>query len=318
VQPPGVVAGGDQQRGGAVGADAVQVAQLGSVAGGEGVELLGEQGDLGVEVLVALAQAAQGQPDRRGRGGQRAHLELGGGTDQPAGGQATQLLAELGWGGDQQPLEGVDGLGAGLDRGLAGGAERAQHLHHPVLGLGDPGGFAGLDRAGGGIGVDRIALAAPPPSLPVGPVDLHDPLAVAGQEAGQPGAVAAGALHAPGGDLAQGVGPGQQLRVAGAAGRHLGRAKPAAELVTGGGDVGVLVGVDPDGDPRRCGVCHGGDRHPLEATRAGGRTGRAGGQHCEESGCNRLLSGHALSGRCCSQRSRLGRQGYAQAPGRWP
>jgi hypothetical protein len=97
VQPPGVVAGGDQQRGGAVGADAVQVAQLGSVAGGEGVELLGEQGDLGVEVLVAAGQAAQGQPDRRGRGGKRAHLERGGGTDQPAGGQAAQLLAELGW-----------------------------------------------------------------------------------------------------------------------------------------------------------------------------------------------------------------------------
>jgi hypothetical protein len=41
VQPPGVVAGGDQQRGGAVGADTVQAAQRRSVAGGEGVELLG-------------------------------------------------------------------------------------------------------------------------------------------------------------------------------------------------------------------------------------------------------------------------------------
>jgi hypothetical protein len=41
---------------------------------------------------------------------------------------------------------------------------------------------------------------------------------------------------------------------------------------------------------------------PVE--RAGGRTDRAGGQHCDESGGNRLLSGHAVSGRCCSQRPR--------------
>src|SRR6266508_5948469 len=31
----------------------------------------------------------------------------------------------------------------------------------------------------------------------------------------------------------------------------------------------------------------------LSTRRAGGRTGRAGGQHCDESGGNRLLSGHA-------------------------
>jgi hypothetical protein len=87
VQASGVVAGGDQQRGGAVGPDAVQAAQRRGVAGGEGVELLGEQGDLGVEVLVAAGQAAQGQPGRRGRGGKRARLERGGGADQPGGGQ---------------------------------------------------------------------------------------------------------------------------------------------------------------------------------------------------------------------------------------
>jgi hypothetical protein len=100
VQASGVVAGGDQQRGGAVGPDAVQAAQRRDVAGGEGVELLGEQGDLGVEVLVAAGQAAQGQPGRRGRGGKRARLERGGGADQPGGGQPRELLAALGWGGD--------------------------------------------------------------------------------------------------------------------------------------------------------------------------------------------------------------------------
>jgi hypothetical protein len=32
----------------------------------------------------------------------------------------------------------------------------------------------------------------------------------------------------------------------------------------------------------------------LSSDGTGGRTGRAGGQHCDESGGNRLLSGHAL------------------------
>jgi hypothetical protein len=31
----------------------------------------------------------------------------------------------------------------------------------------------------------------------------------------------------------------------------------------------------------------------LSSDGTGGRTGRAGGQHCDESGGNRLLSGHA-------------------------
>src|SRR4029453_16513620 len=127
-------------------------------------------------------------------------------------------------------------------------------------------GLAGLHGAGGGVGIDRVALAAPAAGGPVGSVDLQDPLAVAAQEAGQAGAVAAGALHPPGLDLAERVGPGQQLGVAAAGGRRHGGAKPAAELVSGRGHVQVLVGVDADGDPWRLGVCHGGGCHPLDAT----------------------------------------------------
>jgi hypothetical protein len=88
---------------------------------------------------------------------------------------------------------------------------------------------------------------------PVGPVDLPHPLTVGGQEAGQPGAVAAGAFHSPGDGLAQALGPSQERGVAGAGGRGHGGAKPAPLLVPGGSDVGVLVGVDSDGNPRRWG-----------------------------------------------------------------
>ena len=42
--------------------------------------------------------------------------------------------------------------------------------------------------------------------------------------------------------------PGQQLGVAGAGGGDLDGGQPPAELVAGGGDVEILVGVDPDGD----------------------------------------------------------------------
>jgi hypothetical protein len=128
-----------------------------------------------------------------------ARVQRGGLADQPGGGQALQLLAELGRGGDQQPLEGVDDLGAGLDGALAGHPQRTDHLDRAVLGLGGASGLPGLDRAGSGIGIDRVALATPPASLPVGTVDLQDLLAVASQEAGQAGAVAAGKPKSRGG-----------------------------------------------------------------------------------------------------------------------
>ena len=46
------------------------------------------------------------------------------------------------------------------------------------------------------------------------------------------------------------MGPGQQLGVAGAGGGDLDGGQPPAELVAGGGDVEILVGVDPDDDLR--------------------------------------------------------------------
>jgi hypothetical protein len=53
------------------------------------------------------------------------------------------------------------------------------------------------------IGVQRVGLAASAAGLAVGPVDLEHDLAMGDKQAGQGGAVAAGALHTPGVDLAQ-------------------------------------------------------------------------------------------------------------------
>jgi hypothetical protein len=86
---------------------------------------------------------------------------------------APQLLAQLDGGGDQQRLDRVTRLGAGLDSGRARHPQAAQHLHHAIAGLGNHGGLAGLHGAGRGFGVDRVGPAASAAGLPVRPVD-HD------------------------------------------------------------------------------------------------------------------------------------------------
>jgi hypothetical protein len=138
--------------------------------------------------------------------------------------------------------------------------------------------LAGLDRAGGGLGVDRVGLAPPAAGGPVGAVDLQHDLACLVQEAGQGGPVAAGALDAEGLDLAESLCPDKQVLVARRRGRDADGANAPAELVFGMGDVDVAVGVDPDRDTGRLGVCDGGDGHLLlpgwgwTARRPGGRT----------------------------------------------
>ena len=52
-------------------------------------------------------------------------------------------------------------------------------------------------RAGGRVGVDRVALAFGPAGLAVGPVHFHHHDALPPQVATQLGAVSAGAFHAP-------------------------------------------------------------------------------------------------------------------------
>jgi hypothetical protein len=176
-----------------------------------------------------------------------------------------QLLAQLDRGGDQQRLDRVDGLGASPDRGRSGDPQRADHLHLPGSGLGGHGGLAGLHRAGGRLGVGRVGLAAVAAGGPVGPVDLQDDLAVGGEEAGQGGAVGAGAFHPPGvDDLAEPARPDEQVLIAGGSGGGAAGVDAAAQLVVGVGDVQVEVSVDPDGDRLDGnGVCHAGDGRLL-------------------------------------------------------
>jgi hypothetical protein len=129
-----------------------------------------------------------------------------------------------------------------------------------------------------------IASALEASGLAVGPVDLQHRLVVGGEEAGQPGAVAAGAFHPPGDGRTEPPGPGQQLSVAGRGGRDLQGVQLAAELVGGVGDVDVQVGIDPDRQLGHGGVWDAGDGRLLSSTGQGWHARRPGGQHCEESG----------------------------------
>jgi len=102
-----------------------------------------------------------------------------------------------------------------------------------------------------------------PAGLPVGPVDLHDLVVVGGEPAGQPGGVAAGALDPKPLHLAKALRPALQLVVAAQGRGRLGGTQDAAELVDRGGDVDVLVAVDPDGD-QALGLWHGGHVVPFQ------------------------------------------------------
>jgi len=131
------------------------------------------------------------------------------------------------------------------------------------LALGDAHVQAHQRGAGGGLGVQGVALALTAPPGPVGARDLDDGLAVGGQPAGQAGAPRAGPLDPEAADLAEAFGPCQQLGVALDGGGDGRAAKQAAQAVHGGGDVDIGVGVHTDGDHHSgVGVALEGARHP--------------------------------------------------------
>ncbi len=57
------------------------------------------------------------------------------------------------------------------------------------------------------------------------------------------------------------------------------------QLIDRAGDMDVAVGVDTNDDPCRLRLCHGDDGRLPSGQGWMARAGRAGGQHCDESGC---------------------------------
>jgi hypothetical protein len=96
-------------------------------------------------------------------------------------------------------------------------------------------------------GVQRVALGAVAAAGPLGPVDLGHPLTLGGQEAGQPGAVAAGPLQRPAAPSRRALGDqAEQPRITGLVGWDLQLRDQPAVAVQDRGGMMVAVGVDPD------------------------------------------------------------------------
>jgi hypothetical protein len=166
------------------------------------------------------AQRRLGGIDWIGQGGLLG-AQPGAGGGQRRGGAALQRLPQRCRRGDQQAFELVDRCGSGLDGTIAGRPERPDRLDDAVASLGRGGGHPGQHGAGGGLGVDRIRLAALAAGAPVRPVDLHDVDPMVQQEPGQAGAVAASAFDPDHVQVPVATQPAKQLSVAATVSREL-------------------------------------------------------------------------------------------------
>jgi hypothetical protein len=220
-----VGAGSDQQLGRRQGTDAAAGQQLGGVLVDQAGDLVFQISGLGVEGEPAVTEAAQRAA------GTVAGVELGAGAGEVGLAQLAELGAERVVGFDEQALDLVERLGAGLDGAAAGHQQRPQFTDDAAAVFGDGGDLAGQHRAGGILGVDGVAFAAPAPPGPVRTVDLPGLHALAHQEVRQAVTVAAGALDAGGGDGAKALGPPPQLLAAGVGGREPTNRQAATELI---------------------------------------------------------------------------------------
>ena len=117
-------------------------------------------------------------------------------TDLGGGAAAAKPLPQPEWGADDQGLELVDRLGSGVHHTAAGGQQHPQRFSvaaGPRLGEV----LSGQHLPSRSGRIQRIALGAVASGWPLGPVHLNHQLAMIGQQAGQPGTEAAGALHRP-------------------------------------------------------------------------------------------------------------------------
>ena len=161
-------------------------------------------------------------------------------------------------GGDGEPVDLVGGDGAGLNRGAPRHRQHPDRLDAAVCGLGHHRSTAVEGGPRRGFGVDGVGLAAASAHLAVRAVHVDDVDAGSREVPGEARAVGAGSLHADALDAAVAAEPSQQRRVAGGVRFERDAAQDPPGAVKSGGNVGVLVCVDPAED---CGVvlCHDGD-----------------------------------------------------------
>ena len=208
---------------------------------------------------MASSRAAQGGLGRDG-GGVAVCVgpQPGAGLDCSGCVQSPQAVFEVLGGGDGEPVDLVGGDGAGLDRGAPRHRQHPDRLDAAVRGLGHDSRVAVEGGPRRGFSVDGVGFAAPSAHLTVRAVHVDDVDAGGCEVPGEARAVGAGSLHADALDAAVAAEPLQQRRVAGGVRVERGAAQDPPGAVESGGNVGVLVGVDPAED-RGVVLCHDGD-----------------------------------------------------------
>ena len=199
-EPLDVLAGGDQQRAGVTGGDGDARGRGRRCLGDERFELAIERGDLGVEIDHAARERSQ----RGLRRVDRARAAASGrreGARRASRGRVCVLRAAAARRSSSgavtiRPLQRVERGAARLDRAVAHDPQLTDRLDDPGRVLGDHDPAGGQHVACGHLGVDRVALAAPPAAVRVRLVDLEHLKALGAQVAHQPGRVAAGRFHA--------------------------------------------------------------------------------------------------------------------------
>ncbi len=155
--------------------------------------------DLAGELLDALGEHAQ---RHAGGLGHRVLVsptigwaEARAGAEQLGVAEARQPFPQHGVGDDQNGLELVDRLGAGLDRGVLGELVDPGAVHGAVAGFRPCPGVTTEHGQRGSLCIERVRLAEQTAGRPVGPVHLEHLDVLSQQVPGQTRAEGAGALH---------------------------------------------------------------------------------------------------------------------------
>ena len=172
-----VLPGGDEQLAGVAGRDAEQLDRAWCGGRDELLELAVQGGDLLIKRLDPLSGRPQRELRSLRRGPELPARRAESSADGDLAAQrlaVRELIAQLLRGGDDQVAE-LDQRGAArLHGAVASDAQQPDRLDDPVGLLGDRLGLAGLEQAGGHLGVDRVALADTTAGVRVRLVDLDD------------------------------------------------------------------------------------------------------------------------------------------------
>jgi hypothetical protein len=126
---------------------------------------------------------------------------------QPRPTEPTEASAEALRGGHNERVQLIRGLGACLDCRSASRLEYPQHLDRSVASFGLCGRRSSLHRARRCLGIDHIGLATTSPILTFRSLHLQNLNSATAQPAGEPGAIAAGALDSKSLDRPQSISP---------------------------------------------------------------------------------------------------------------